>query len=83
MSDGPFEPDEGQESEPPSIPLTLLVATHLLLDLQDYLEGKDLRAPLRAVLRRGDPRDDLLLRIPAVLAVLRRAREEVADGHDG
>lgn len=72
MSSEPFEPDEGQDSEPPNIGLSLLVATQLLLDLRDHLEG---HRPIKAVLGLDDSRADLLLRIPAVVAVLRRARE--------
>ena len=78
----PYEPDDGQETEPPSPGMAVLVAIFLLRDLRDYLEGHDLRGSLREALRREDPRDDLLLRIAAVVAVLHRVREELADGRD-
>lgn len=76
MSEGPFEPEGGQDDEPPNLNLSLLVAIHLLSDVRDYLDTHHERN-LRQRLHRYDPHDDLLLRIAAVLAVLRRARREV------
>jgi hypothetical protein len=64
MSEGPFEPDEGQESEPPNLALALLVSVVLLEDLRDFVEEHT---------RHHD--DPLVLRVAAVVAVLHRIRE--------
>ena len=69
MTDEPFEPDEGQESEPPNTGLAVLVALLLLQDVREYL-------------LEHEPDADLLLRIGAVVGVLRRVREVLADADD-
>lgn len=67
--DGPYEPPvQGQEREPPEVRLAVLVALALLLDVRRRLERE-----------RDAESLELLLRLGAVLAVLRRVRDRLED----
>lgn len=82
MTEGPLEPDGGQDTERPDVGLAILVVVYLLGDLRDYLDTHHHRGPLRQLVHREDPHDDLLLRIATVLTILRRVRRNLANGND-
>lgn len=65
----PFEPDGGQDDEPPDLRLALVVAIKLLRALHTYLDPDE---------PHGD-RDDLRLRIAAVRHVLVRVHAHLED----
>lgn len=66
----PDPPNIPGEDDPPDVQLAILVAILILRDLRDYLDPGD-----------DDDHDpgDLLLRTGAVLAVLRRLRDRLAE----
>lgn len=66
MTTGPLEPPDGQEDEPPDVRQALLVVLLLLGDVRAHLRGQG----------DADPAD-LLLRLAAVAAVLRRIRDRL------
>ena len=61
----PPEPRDGQD-EPPDLGQVLFVVLLLLADIREHLHGRDDRDPA-----------DLLLRISAVAAVLRRVHDRL------
>ena len=69
QDDGPLEPPEGQDPDPPNLHLAVLVALLLLRDVRQRL-GRPGR-------RRGR---DLVLRVRALVKVLRRIRDELEGG---
>lgn len=72
LEDGPLEPPEGQDPDPPNTLLAVIVALSLLRDLRDRLQHDaddgDHEAP------------ELLLRTVALLSVLRRVRRHLEGG---
>ena len=70
----PIEPPGGQEAEPPDFLLAAIAAIHLLRDVRGRLE-RDHAEHLDDV-----EAAELLLRIGAVVAVLRRVRDRLEDG---
>ncbi len=72
MSVPPIERPEGQEDEPPNLMLALVVTSALLNDLGDRLRRDHNNGD-------GDAAG-LLLRVSALLSVLRRLRKAIEDG---
>lgn len=68
----PFEPEGGQDDGQPDLLLAIIVAIRLLRDLGHHLDPEH---------EHEEPSDeaDLLLRIGAVLRVLRRVRDRLED----
>lgn len=68
----PYEPPGGQDDEPPDLRLAVTVVVRLLMDLNDRLEREH---------REDDAETaDLLLRLAAVLSVMRRVRTQLEEG---
>jgi hypothetical protein len=82
----PVERPEGQDDETPDLLLSIVVTIRLLRDVRDLLRAQYEREHPKVIVRHIDliPEDagetaDLLLRVVALLSVLRRLRKRLED----